>query len=54
MWYRRTFSTPFASGRTLLHFGAVDWLTTAYVNGKLVGNHTGGYVDGARIRVLAG
>jgi beta-galactosidase/beta-glucuronidase len=42
MWYRKEFSSPFAQERTLLHFGAVDWLTTVYVNGKVAGNHTGG------------
>ena len=42
MWYRKEFATPFQAGRTLLHFGAVDWLTTAYVNGRLAGNHSGG------------
>jgi len=27
----------------LLHFGAVDWQASVYLNGKLLGNHTGGY-----------
>ena len=27
----------------LLHFGAVDWECTVWVNGKKVGEHTGGY-----------
>ena len=27
----------------LLHFGAVDWKCTVWVNGKEVGEHTGGY-----------
>ena len=29
--------------KTLLHFGAVDWKASIYVNGKLAGEHTGGY-----------
>lgn len=45
MWYRRVFDVPaeWRGKRLLLHFGAVDWQTTAYVNGKQVGVHTGGY-----------
>ena len=45
LWYRRTFATPKqAEGeRVLLHFGAVDWQCEAFVNGKSVGTHTGGY-----------
>jgi hypothetical protein len=45
LWYRRTFKTPdMQKGkRLLLHFGAVDWETKVYVNGKLVGSHRGGY-----------
>ncbi|MBI1224812.1 MAG: glycoside hydrolase family 2 [Bacteroidetes bacterium] len=29
--------------RVLLHFGAVDWQTTVFVNGKKIGEHKGGY-----------
>lgn len=44
MWYRLVFDTVKTNGtRTLLHFGAVDWQTTAYLNGRMLGNHTGGY-----------
>ncbi len=49
LWYRRTFETPKGHGwdqegrRILLHFGAVDWDATVWVNGKEVGNHKGGY-----------
>jgi len=45
LWYRRTFETPskWKSRRTLLHFGAVDWDTTVWVNGTQVGKHRGGY-----------
>jgi beta-galactosidase/beta-glucuronidase len=45
LWCRRTFKTPDIKDgkRLLLHFGAVDWETKVYVNGKLVGEHRGGY-----------
>jgi len=44
-WYRRTFD---ASGlrpgeHLLLHFGAVDYEATVWVNGGRVADHTGGY-----------
>ncbi|MDB6121227.1 MAG: beta-galactosidase/beta-glucuronidase [Pedosphaera sp.] len=45
LWYHRTFNIPkgWDQKRVLLHFGAVDWRTTVYVNGKELGIHTGGY-----------
>jgi len=43
MWYRLIFDVQPSSGRTLLHFGAVDWQTTVYLNGHFLGNHTGGF-----------
>jgi hypothetical protein len=45
LWYRRTFTVPagWARQRVLIHFGAVDWEATVYVNGKKVGTHQGGY-----------
>ena len=45
LWYRRTFKIPgkWKGQRVLLHFGAVDWDTTVWVNGKELGNHKGGY-----------
>lgn len=44
-WYRRTFDAPpkNAMERILLHFGAVDYRATIWVNGKLIGEHEGGY-----------
>ena len=44
-WYRRTFQVPgsWNKERILLHFGAVDWEATVYVNGRCVGTHQGGY-----------
>ncbi len=45
LWYRRTFTAPAGLGdqRLLLHFGAVDWECTVYVNGTYCGMHQGGY-----------
>ncbi len=45
LWYRRMFAVPQGwSGRNvLLHFGAVDWESTVWVNGKELGTHRGGY-----------
>lgn len=45
LWYRRSFARPVlkTSDRVLLHFGAVDWQATVWMNGKEVGTHTGGY-----------
>jgi len=45
LWYRRSFDVPkkWSSKRVLLHFGAVDWETTVWVNGRKVGSHRGGY-----------
>ncbi len=52
VWYRRTFSVKkeWANKRLLLHFGAVNWDATVWVNGKKVGNHQGGY-DGFSLDV---
>jgi hypothetical protein len=55
MWYRRTFTVPpgwriggrggpaDSRQRLLLHFGAVDYAATVWVNGTQVATHTGGY-----------
>jgi len=45
LWYRRTFQVPadWKGRRVLLNFGAVDWESTVYVNGKALGTHRGGY-----------
>lgn len=44
-WYKRTLTIPesMKGKNILLHFDAVDWEATVYVNGKKVGSHTGGY-----------
>ena len=45
LWYRRTIDLPrgWANQRVLLHFGAVDWEATVWVNGREIGTHRGGY-----------
>jgi hypothetical protein len=45
LWYRRTITVPdtFKHPRILLHFGAVDWHATVWVDGKELGEHKGGY-----------
>jgi beta-galactosidase/beta-glucuronidase len=42
VWYRRRFAAPDAE-RLLLHFGAVDYRATVWVNGKEVARHEGGH-----------
>ncbi len=44
-WYRRAIQVPaaWAGQRTVLHFGAVDYFAKVWVNGKLMGEHEGGY-----------
>lgn len=45
VWYRRQFPRPVlqAGERLLLHFGAVDYNATVWVNGVKVRTHEGGY-----------
>lgn len=47
LWYRREFEVPaeraWRGGKVLLHFGAVDWEATVWVNRQMVGIHRGGY-----------
>lgn len=45
LWYQRNIALPagYTKGNVLLHFGAVDWLCSVYINGKLAGTHQGGY-----------
>ncbi len=46
LWYRRTVAIDAMHGsdRVLLHFEAVDYACTCYVNGVRVGSHVGGYL----------
>ncbi|MEN9935075.1 MAG: hypothetical protein RLZZ387_1654 [Chloroflexota bacterium] len=45
-WYRRGFEVPadWSGSALVLHFGAVDYYAEVYVNGRLAGEHTGGYL----------
>ncbi len=45
LWYRRSFeiSEGEEAGRTLLHFGAVDFSCEVRVNDRFIGSHRGGY-----------
>lgn len=45
VWYKRsiTVTEEQLKGRVLLHFGAVDYEATVYINGENIGNHFGGY-----------
>lgn len=42
-FYRTTFKAEKGEKRTVLHFGAVDYKTCVFVNGKFVGTHVGGF-----------
>jgi hypothetical protein len=44
-WYRVTIALtqPLPSTRQLIHFGAVDYFTEVWVNGRRLGEHEGGY-----------
>jgi hypothetical protein len=45
LWYRRTFTVPsgWKGKQVLIHFGAVDFESEVFVNGKRIGLHKGGY-----------
>ncbi|MHA1399079.1 MAG: glycoside hydrolase family 2 protein [Candidatus Heimdallarchaeaceae archaeon] len=45
LWYKRTFEIPenWKGKNILLHFGAVDWETSVWVNDVYMGSHKGGY-----------
>ncbi len=47
VWYRRTFNITRENmnGRIFLHFGAVDYEATVYINEQKAGTHKGGYVS---------
>ncbi len=46
VWYRKKVIVPekMIGKRIFLHFGAVDWKSTVFINGKKVAEHIGGYV----------
>ena len=44
LWYKNVVNiTKPRNEKVLLHFGAVDWQSEVYVNGKKVGTHEGGF-----------
>lgn len=45
VWYKRNIviTKEQLTGRVVMHFGAVDYQCTLFVNGKQVGTHKGGY-----------
>jgi hypothetical protein len=45
MWYQRSFEVPatWTGKQVILHFDAVDYNATVFVNGKKAGSHSGGY-----------
>ena len=46
LWYKRKIELSKLADdqRLILHFDAVDWMCACFVNGKLAGTHTGGYL----------
>ena len=46
LWYKRKIELPklVDDQRFILHFEAVDWMCACFVNGKLAGTYTGGYL----------
>ncbi|BDI29350.1 hypothetical protein CCAX7_14010 [Capsulimonas corticalis] len=46
LWYRRAFTVPsdWRGKQVILNFGAVDFESEVYINGKSVGVHRGGYL----------
>ena len=46
LWYKRKIELPKLADdqRLILHFEVVDWMCACFVNGKLAGTHTGGYL----------
>lgn len=43
VWYRKKINLESIKGRTLLHFGAVDYFCSVFVNEQPAGTHKGGY-----------
>ena len=45
LWYRKKIrlEKPGDRQRVLLHFGGVDWHTVLWINGRKMGEHSGGY-----------
>jgi beta-galactosidase/beta-glucuronidase len=47
VWYKREFTVPatWEDQRVIVHFGAVDYRASVYVNGQLIGSHEGGHIS---------
>ncbi len=45
VWYKKHFNLCRDNKNVILHFGAVDYFATVYVNGKQAGTHRGGYTS---------
>ena len=47
VWYKREFSIPeeMKGKRLFLKFGAVDYITRVWLNGRFIGKHEGGYTS---------
>ena len=44
VWYKKTFTcTPDENHRLFIHFGAVNYVTDVFLNGKKLGRHEGGF-----------
>jgi hypothetical protein len=45
MWYQKVLrlEKPADGQRILLHFGGVDWHTSLWINGQMIGEHAGAY-----------
>ncbi len=45
VWYKRKVTLESLAEKTMLHFGAVDYICRVFVNGQFAGEHKGGYVS---------
>ena len=45
VWYTRNFNINKGNKKVIIHFGAVDYYTRVYINGKFAGEHRGGYTS---------
>jgi hypothetical protein len=47
LWYKKIFTRPvlIPGERALIHFGAVDYEATVWINGSRLGHHEGGYTE---------
>lgn len=43
VWYKKSFAYKKKNNRLFIHFGAVNYLATVYLNGEELGSHEGGF-----------